>query len=126
MSRGCKPGFYRSAADSTTCPPCVDLYPDGSVGRVHPRVRDYANNTRPPAWLSHNCGHDGVTIPGAASLFLRNTARYVYSLSAAAVCGDAILQVSPQLCLTCGHIQLASILSFRPFMTHPTPVHSPA
>ena len=56
-------GLYRTAKDNTTCPPCVDLYPDGGLLRA--RVRQYSATTpRPPSWLSKCCGHDGVTLPG--------------------------------------------------------------
>ena len=85
-------GRYRTEYDHKTCPPCVDLYPDGSAHGVHARVRSYgAGTSRPPAWLPNVCGRDGVVVPGAAALFRRNVARFVYDAGVAGVCGDSLL-----------------------------------
>ena len=96
-SWGCLPGFYRTPTDGPIppCPPCVDLYPDGSTHGVYARVRQYGTD-RAPLWLPNRCGRDGVVVPGAASLFLRNVARYVYAPASGATCGDSLLSAGEQ------------------------------
>ena len=55
-------------------------------------MRSYGAGTRrSAAWLPNVCGSDGVVVPGAASLFLRNVARFVYDAGGAGVCGDSLL-----------------------------------
>ena len=91
---GCKPGYYNGSA--LACPPCFDLYPDGSANGVYDRIRKYTTLQRAPAWIHNVCGLDGVVVPGAAALFLRNVARYVYSGTSQYVCGDSLLSLGEQ------------------------------
>ena len=90
---GCKPGYYKDS--NLACPPCVDLFPDGSAYGVYDRVRKYTTSQRAHAWIHNMCGLDGVVVPGAAALFLRNVARYVYG-TGVAKCGDSLLSVGEQ------------------------------
>ena len=63
----CKPTFYRTPTDATTCASCVDMAPDGSKYGIFARVHQYNTGSyvKRTAWQSGMsvCGTT-ETIPG--------------------------------------------------------------
>ena len=92
----CKPTLHRTVSDNISCPPCIDLYPDGSSKQMYARLRQYKQRglAAGPSLEVGMCGTDAV-IPGSSNIFLLTKARYVW-LGSSTKCGNSLLESGEQ------------------------------
>ena len=67
----CKPTLHRTMSENVSCPPCIDLYPDGSSKQMYARLRQYKQRglAYGPSFEVGMCGTDAVILGKNPNLF---------------------------------------------------------